>query len=186
MPTNILLRIAASVPPNPVHPDDKVAWAGESSGKFSIKSTYAIRLGVDREVSLLPWNLIQRFKGLQKILIFLWLVCCNKIMTNEERVQRNFSTNSRCSVCNRDVEDVNHVLRLCPAAYGRGRHLVELMVASSSCCSDVNQESRQTVLPLRCWIPHVEGWFKLNTDGACRSSDNLASCGGVLRDHARE
>ncbi|KAK8486884.1 hypothetical protein V6N11_058274 [Hibiscus sabdariffa] len=54
--------IAACVPPNPMHPDDKVGWSGESSGKFSVKSAYGLRMGLDWEAKLLPWKVIQQFK----------------------------------------------------------------------------------------------------------------------------
>lgn len=33
------------------------------------------------------------------------------------------------------------------------------------------------------WNPPKEGWVKINTDGAKKSSTGLASVGGLLRDH---
>lgn len=33
------------------------------------------------------------------------------------------------------------------------------------------------------WIPPVNGWVKLNSDGAFSSGVDIASCGGVVRDH---
>ena len=36
------------------------------------------------------------------------------------------------------------------------------------------------------WMAPMEGWYKLNTDGASRGNPGLASAGGVLRNSARE
>ena len=35
----------------------------------------------------------------------------------------------------------------------------------------------------RKWSSHPEGWFCLNTDGSLKSSQGMATCGGLLRDH---
>ncbi|KAL9290881.1 putative ribonuclease H domain, reverse transcriptase zinc-binding domain-containing protein [Arabidopsis thaliana] len=37
--------------------------------------------------------------------------------------------------------------------------------------------------PIR-WTPPMEGWYKINTDGASRGNPGLASAGGVLRNSA--
>ncbi|KAK8999540.1 hypothetical protein V6N11_070701 [Hibiscus sabdariffa] len=41
----------------------------------------------------------------------------------------------------------------------------------------IEQRSRSVV-----WIPPVPSTIKLNIDGACRASDGVVSCEGVLRD----
>ena len=33
------------------------------------------------------------------------------------------------------------------------------------------------------WIPPQVGWYRVNTDGSSSSTRNLASCGGIIRDH---
>ncbi|KAE8654614.1 hypothetical protein F3Y22_tig00117048pilonHSYRG01045 [Hibiscus syriacus] len=33
------------------------------------------------------------------------------------------------------------------------------------------------------WVAPGKVWFKLNTDGACRSDSGLAACEGAIRDH---
>ncbi|KAK8686472.1 hypothetical protein V6N13_125497 [Hibiscus sabdariffa] len=45
--------------------------------------------------------------------IALWLACCNKLMTNQERVHCKFDVDDRCNACGMEVEDVDHVLRNC-------------------------------------------------------------------------
>ncbi|KAL4369004.1 hypothetical protein GQ457_05G009540 [Hibiscus cannabinus] len=38
-------------------------------------------------------------------------------MTNAKRISRHFTNDSRCPLCNAQVEDVDHVLRFCPTAH---------------------------------------------------------------------
>lgn len=33
------------------------------------------------------------------------------------------------------------------------------------------------------WFPPPQGWIKINSDGAFRSGQDRAGCGGLLRDH---
>jgi len=39
------------------------------------------------------------------------------------------------------------------------------------------------IMSKRKWSSHPEGWFCLNTDGSLKSSQGMATCGGLLRDH---
>ncbi|KAL4348403.1 hypothetical protein GQ457_17G026010 [Hibiscus cannabinus] len=56
--------------------------------------------------------------------IFLWLVCCDRIMTNFERMRRHFTDNARCNLCGAEVEDVSHALHTCPHAFCVWRELI--------------------------------------------------------------
>lgn len=47
---------------------------------------------------------------------FLWLAAQDKLLTNLARFKRNLTTNSLCSPCNREEEDVLHILRDCDCA----------------------------------------------------------------------
>ncbi|KAK8643822.1 hypothetical protein V6N13_013099 [Hibiscus sabdariffa] len=124
LPISILLRIAAIKCPLPHFPRDELGWNGTTSGKFTIKSAYSIRCSVDEGPNEDIWRIIMRYKGTQLQQIFLWMVCCDKIMTNSERVRRHFSNDARCGLCGADIEDVDHVLRRCPQAYLTWKELI--------------------------------------------------------------
>ncbi|KAK8701889.1 hypothetical protein V6N13_020267 [Hibiscus sabdariffa] len=48
--------------------------------------------------------------------MFLWLVCRDKLMTNEEGVRCHFSADARCPSCLHSPKSANHVLHTCPSA----------------------------------------------------------------------
>ncbi|KAK9028130.1 hypothetical protein V6N11_067944 [Hibiscus sabdariffa] len=70
------------------------------------------------------WSVIAKLRGLPKIQTFLWLLCHSKILTNVERARRHMTNNSSCPVCAYPVEDIHHILRLCPVAHVIWGHFV--------------------------------------------------------------
>ncbi|KAK8548104.1 hypothetical protein V6N12_061026 [Hibiscus sabdariffa] len=138
--------IAACVPPNPMHPDDKVGWSGESSGKFSVKSAYGLRMGLDWEAKLLPWKVIQQFKayGVRSLVIKQPMLRQFMSMLISEWVVANLTPAPNTEKYRGSVIE-------------RSQRLVELTVAAQLHCSGVTHESRQVVLPARRWVPYVEG-----------------------------
>ncbi|KAK8715611.1 hypothetical protein V6N13_042941 [Hibiscus sabdariffa] len=73
LPPHVQLHVVAVTPPLQTFPAANVAWSGELSGRFSIKSTYRICTRDANDNQSLPWATIHKFKGLPKIRIFLWL-----------------------------------------------------------------------------------------------------------------
>ena len=45
----------------------------------------------------------------------LWMVKHKKIMCNEERKRKGFTTDAKYSFCKEEKEDVDHIFRKCPA-----------------------------------------------------------------------
>ncbi|KAL4387659.1 hypothetical protein GQ457_09G022010 [Hibiscus cannabinus] len=118
LPQHILLRLAALHRPQQCFPIDHVGWGLRDDRRFSIKSAYQVRWGRTESLGTtdLTWKAIHRFRGLQRIKIFSWLVYHKKLMTNDERTRRHFTSDNRCLICTDKVEDVDHVLRQCPSA----------------------------------------------------------------------
>ncbi|KAG8473137.1 hypothetical protein CXB51_035140 [Gossypium anomalum] len=56
---------------------------------------------------------VWKYKGPQRVRLFLWLAAKQRLLTNSERVRRGFGQSSLCSLCGHDSEDLLHVLRDC-------------------------------------------------------------------------
>ncbi|KAK9011644.1 hypothetical protein V6N11_044490 [Hibiscus sabdariffa] len=126
LPMTILLCITGMKCRFPHFPHDELGWNGTVSEKFTVKSAYYIQHGVEEGPNEDIWRKIMSYKGTQCMQIFLWMVCCDIIMTNYERVRRHFSNDARCTLCGADTEDVDHVLRRCPQAYLTCKELIQV------------------------------------------------------------
>ncbi|KAL4355451.1 hypothetical protein GQ457_06G008470 [Hibiscus cannabinus] len=104
---------------------DAECWKGTVQGNFTVKSAYIIRCGPTIPDDGKLWKTLNKYRGLQRIKIFLWLVCLERVMTNSERVRRHISDNAGCSLCGALIEDVNHLLRWCPQAIGIWTSLIK-------------------------------------------------------------
>ncbi|XP_031115795.1 uncharacterized protein LOC116019654 [Ipomoea triloba] len=51
-----------------------------------------------------------------RIKFFMWLITHGRIMCNAERKRRHFTASDYCHLCRDVTEDIDHVLRKCPAA----------------------------------------------------------------------
>ncbi|KAK8690167.1 hypothetical protein V6N13_088868 [Hibiscus sabdariffa] len=98
------LHIVAITPPSPTFPVATVAWSGESTGRFSVKFAYMIVWGKQVIISRSLEDLWIGSRDCKKSM-FSSLVCCDKFMTNDERMRRNFTLDSRCLTCGYAVED---------------------------------------------------------------------------------
>ncbi|KAK8558936.1 hypothetical protein V6N13_098547 [Hibiscus sabdariffa] len=124
LPCQILIRIAVIQCLRPLLKGDLAVWAGNKLGRFIVKLTYQVRSGIEAGTEEDVWSLIDRFRETQRMKVFLWIVCYDKIMTNQEHVHRHFSLDARCGICGGEVEDVDHVLRSCPQSQMVWRELV--------------------------------------------------------------
>nr|GMC69261.1 uncharacterized protein LOC109193611 [Ipomoea batatas] len=88
----------------------------ESSGRFSVASDYNLALGKMRNGAREDWDDIWRIKVPNNFCYFLWLVKHERIMTNVERRKSALTIDVRCSSCNEDEENVDHLLRKCDKA----------------------------------------------------------------------
>ncbi|XVF52811.1 hypothetical protein PTKIN_Ptkin05aG0048700 [Pterospermum kingtungense] len=87
-----------------------------SSGQFSISSAYSLAIGGNTTPSDSLWMKIWKLKVPARIRSFLWLIKHNRVMCNEIRVKRGFTSNGSFVQCPGALETIEHVLRFCPAA----------------------------------------------------------------------
>ncbi|KAK8600934.1 hypothetical protein V6N12_050779 [Hibiscus sabdariffa] len=92
---------------------DIVGWKLQPDLPFSVKTAYIVRCGAMVGENEALWKVIHKFQGLQRIKIFLWLLCKNKIMTNAERARRHSIGDDRCPLCLSSLEYVNHLFQRC-------------------------------------------------------------------------
>ncbi|KAK2422286.1 Polynucleotidyl transferase, ribonuclease H superfamily protein [Trifolium repens] len=83
---------------------------------------------------------------------------------------------------NKEQHDPHYSRPINPGYYirQRAKEYQSSFVAVSQDAGQVNREAR-----LIGWKPPVGDWIKLNTDGACKD-ENVAGCGGILRNNAGE
>ncbi|KAK8681290.1 hypothetical protein V6N13_053694 [Hibiscus sabdariffa] len=110
-PLAVLLRIEVVKESDPLFSLDAVGWGLNANHRFTVKSVYELRSGTLNGDAGRIWMVIRKFRGLSKIKVLMWLVCCDKLITNFERTRRHFTSDSLCPMCNEDDEDVDHVLR---------------------------------------------------------------------------
>ena len=97
--------------------DDEYFWNGSPSGTFTIKSALKI-LRNDEEMDegqSKNWQVIWKAPVPQRVRFFLWLVFHGRVMTNAARFLRGLTEDPRCYVCGYVEENIDHILRRCPA-----------------------------------------------------------------------
>ncbi|CAN1183511.1 Putative ribonuclease H protein At1g65750 [Linum perenne] len=195
-------------PPQANKGDDQWVWGKERDGKFSIKSAYSLICDLPADHDPHPWEIILKWRGLNRIRCFLWIAANNRILTNAQR-QRLF-----------DIADPHWVLD--PAAWifhplksGNGmlfgitcwqlwkfrneRIFTDSITSTTAAaikignwlCSIKKAMERDNralgvgrpreVVDL-AWDPGPIGWMVLNTDGSVNPNRRQATAGGLLRD----
>ncbi|KAK9030877.1 hypothetical protein V6N11_032283 [Hibiscus sabdariffa] len=99
LPLNIRLRIAAAGCPMAGFVADSECWKGNVQGNFTVKSAYVIWCGPTAPNDGKLWKTLHKYRGLQRVKTFLWLVCLGWVLTNSERVRRHISDNAGCTLC---------------------------------------------------------------------------------------
>ncbi|XP_057428997.1 uncharacterized protein LOC130722320 [Lotus japonicus] len=114
LPPAIVNKVCTINPPDPTKGEDFLSWKPNPDGKFSINYVYPLLLEVENQNTHPSFEAIWKFKGPPKVQSFLWKVAHNKILTNQERMKRNMSTNATCPRCLSADETVIHAIRDCP------------------------------------------------------------------------
>jgi len=128
LPIQVLMILAGYNPPTPQLGGDKAYWRHSPGGQFSVKSAYLIQ--EDSTVSQQQfdplWHIIWKWKGLERVKIFLWTVAHGAIMTNKVRWRRKITANPCCYHCLTETESIIHALRDCPKARGVWDRIIEV------------------------------------------------------------
>uniref|UniRef100_A0A6N2N1I9 Reverse transcriptase zinc-binding domain-containing protein n=1 Tax=Salix viminalis TaxID=40686 RepID=A0A6N2N1I9_SALVM len=116
LPMQTLMGIVGYIPPRQDADADSMIWKQTSDGKFTVKTAYLAGEEGDNVHRDPVWKIIWKWKGLERIKVFLWTVAHNAVMTNELRWRRRITDNRYCCYCGNAVENLIHVLRDCPKA----------------------------------------------------------------------
>jgi len=95
----------------PIHArkKDSRGW-GEKQIGYSVAQGYAkIRERPHVPPNLAPWNNIWNFSTIPKIDFLCWLLCHQKILTEDRLQKRGFLGPSRCILCKENSESVAHI-----------------------------------------------------------------------------
>ncbi|KAK9036976.1 hypothetical protein V6N11_021899 [Hibiscus sabdariffa] len=114
LPLPILLHIAANNEPLSATSKDSVGRKLRVDLQLSIKFAYAIRRGAIAGVNEDLWKATHKFRRLQRVKIYLWLLSKNKLMTKAKMVRQHFMKDSWCSLCASLHEDADHLFQQCP------------------------------------------------------------------------
>lgn len=106
----------------PIHAldNDSQFWNREKLGYYSVKSAYRCLQedgehynGQDNsEIWKADWNM----RIPQKVKIFVWRALSNLLPTKDQLVIKKVDVHPYCTVCNSDIESVEHILVTCPFA----------------------------------------------------------------------
>ncbi|KAA3466275.1 Ribonuclease H-like superfamily protein [Gossypium australe] len=131
-----ILRIPLATEAN----DDVVAWCGEHSGEFSVRSAY--KLLQSHEVDPTAYVLQNAYKNFykklwslnlpSKIKITTWKISWNYLPTRVNMHHRRLSTILLCPRCGAGAEDINHLFRECPVSLEIWKQLDLLEVLKNS------------------------------------------------------
>lgn len=93
--------------------EDEILWNSLMEMDFSVKSAYNMLAVEDHPVEGSHWKFIWKWPGNQRSRTFMWLCAHNKILTNKQRVKRNFTMDPLCDFCRSSEETIIHVLSDC-------------------------------------------------------------------------
>eukprot|EP00253_Pinus_taeda_P025221 PITA_25221 len=96
--------------------EDILRWGKTMRGSFTVKEAYFLTTRQNQDEEDQDWKKIWEGKWWPKVTIFAWLVRKGKILTWDKIIKRGFQGPSRCSLCNREAENQEHLLNKCPFA----------------------------------------------------------------------
>ncbi|KAH9770764.1 putative ribonuclease H protein [Citrus sinensis] len=115
---HVVLKIASMAPPSSMRGDDRVYWGASNTGIFIVQSAYQVLTNFYPADDCQDWRQLWKWKGLQSVSIFLWLLCHDRLKTRYELARRHLDIEPLCGRCHADVESSLHAIRDC--AYSRG------------------------------------------------------------------
>lgn len=113
LPRHLIYRLLP--PPRECLGDDLLSWGSSSVKSFTTKEAYQVMTGHHHLHSSPIWKKIWKWKGMERIRLFLWALAHNRIPTNLRR-HMCFSADLSCQWCHGTTEDSLHVVRDCTTA----------------------------------------------------------------------
>lgn len=116
LPSDILDRLADVTVSEEEDENNDMYWWLEDSRNFSVAPAYYNITGSANEKEEGIWDLIWRTKVPNRVRAFMWKATHERIMCNQVRYRRGFTTYGNCLFCRDIPEDTEYVLRGCPKA----------------------------------------------------------------------
>ncbi|KAA3482716.1 Zinc finger CCCH domain-containing protein 7 [Gossypium australe] len=114
----LILRSPLALEPH----EDFLAWNGEPSGEFSVRSTYKLLQSFDPTAYALQniyrdfYRKLWRIDLPTKIKILIWNTSWNYLPTRVNMSFRKLATSTLCPRCGEGEETMNHLFRECPVS----------------------------------------------------------------------
>ncbi|KAK8974649.1 hypothetical protein V6N11_045214 [Hibiscus sabdariffa] len=99
--------------PDPNDTEDVIIWRWSKRHNFEVSSAYSHIFASPWDDKDQIWDLIWKNMVPQRVCLFLWLTCRQRLMTNSERCRRGLGTSAVCPRCHMADESVLHTLRDC-------------------------------------------------------------------------
>lgn len=103
-----------------VEPDakDQLIWGESTHGQYSVKIGYINAYKTDRTVDVWTWKSMWKIKIPVNplLLAFGWTAILERCLTHDNLNRRGFYLRSRCYMCQKDAEDIPHLLLHCEVA----------------------------------------------------------------------
>jgi hypothetical protein len=133
-----------NIPLSPLAPKDCLIWRCTSNGEFTVRSAYHMEMemealkgcgGSGHTKENLVWKACWNLKVPNVIKMFLWKACQNLLPTKVNLYKRGVTSNSKCPLCEREEETVEHILWSCASAqdvWGGGKICFQKRVCEES------------------------------------------------------
>ncbi|KAH1048009.1 hypothetical protein J1N35_038793 [Gossypium stocksii] len=96
LPDDVIKRIGSVPPPHPDGRADRIIWARSGLGNFSVRSACWASKENSWNSYDDAWKIIWKYKGPQRVRLFLWLIAKQRLLTNSERARRGIGHSSAC------------------------------------------------------------------------------------------
>lgn len=110
LPDASLQKLATIVLSNNDADTDEFLWTGRGDG-FTVKEAYKISMNWDRYEEWEGWKRLWKVKLQIRVIVFVWLMLHEKLMTNSERRRRHLGASEECTRCMGVEESVLHAVR---------------------------------------------------------------------------
>jgi hypothetical protein len=109
----------------PIRNKDRMAWAGNANGEYSVKSGYHLAKErfaneecccSNQQAITAKWKTIWGIRGRRVVKIFLWKACRNILPTKEHLFRKHVTTDPLCPICKLFPETIDHILWGCSSA----------------------------------------------------------------------
>nr|XP_023923255.1 uncharacterized protein LOC112034669 [Quercus suber] len=173
-------------------PPNKIIWAANKNGRFSVRSAYRLameefwkgRNGVCSDCSTMKqvWKRIWGLETPNKIRTFFWKACHNILATKENLLKRHITTDDKCEECGRTWDFVDVVWQIVRSD-SASPNLLEKVAAICWGIWKNRCEVQHGGIIVQVVTLHA-GRYKLNVGGAIFSQSKATGLGMVICDDA--